>query len=301
MHLPSISARSRATLVGLLAIVFWSSLVGLLRRVGERYGATGGAALAYTAASLLLLATVGPTRIRDVPRRYLAVGGPLFVAYELCLALSIGQAHGGRQAIEVGMVNYLWPAFTMASAILFNGQRANWLMVPGVGLAIAGVCRVLGGERGFDAAALLANVGDNPFSYGLSFAGTLVWAAYCTVTARLAGGKNAITLFFMLTALALWAKYLAFGGAPLDADPRGLADLALAAAAMGFGYAAWNVGLLRGHVTVLAGASYFIPVLSAALASYMLRAPLSPAFWQGAFLVCGGSILCWLATRAGRA
>ncbi len=32
---------------------------------------------------------------------------------------------------------------------------------------------------------------------------------------------------------------------------------------MGFGYAAWNVGILHGNVTLLAGASYFIPVLSA--------------------------------------
>jgi drug/metabolite transporter (DMT)-like permease len=41
--------------------------------------------------------------------------------------------------------------------------------------------------------------------------------------------------------------------------------LGFAAAAMGFGYAAWNVGILHGNVTLLAGASYFIPVLSAFL------------------------------------
>ena len=74
--------------------------------------------------------------------------------------------------------------------------------------------------------------------------------------------------------------------------------LLLAAGAMGFGYGAWNVGILHGNVTVLAGASYFIPVLSAALSSLLLRTPLSLAFWQGAAMVCGGAILCWLATRA---
>jgi drug/metabolite transporter (DMT)-like permease len=66
---------------------------------------------------------------------------------------------------------------------------------------------------------------------------------------------------------------------------------------MGFGYAAWNVGILHGNVTVLAGASYFIPVLSAALAAALLDAPLSLAFWKGAAMVVAGSILCWLATR----
>jgi drug/metabolite transporter (DMT)-like permease len=58
------------------------------------------------------------------------------------------------------------------------------------------------------------------------------------------------------------------------------------------------VGILHGNVTILAGASYFIPVFSAALAMLLLRTPLSPAFWQGAAMVCGGAILCWLATRA---
>ena len=74
-----------------------------------------------------------------------------------------------------------------------------------------------------------------------------------------------------------------------------------AAAAMGFGYGAWNVGILHGNVTILAGASYFIPVLSAAFSTLLLRAALPLAFWQGAAMVCGGAILCWLATRARRA
>ncbi|MFX5705580.1 EamA family transporter, partial [Acinetobacter baumannii] len=56
----------------------------------------------------------------------------------------------------------------------------------------------------------------------------------------------------------------------------------------------------HGNVTVLAGASYFIPVLSSALSAQLLRAPLPPSFWVGAARVCAGSILCWRATAAGR-
>ena len=77
-----------------------------------------------------------------------------------------------------------------------------------------------------------------------------------------------------------------------------IALLVLAASAMGFGYAAWNVGILRGNVTILAGACYFIPVFSAAIAAALLSAPLSLAFWQGACMVTGGSLLCWFATRS---
>jgi drug/metabolite transporter (DMT)-like permease len=292
---------NQATMTGLLAILLWSAIIGLLRSVSELLGPTGGAAMMYSVASVLLLLTVGWVRLGEFPRRYLVWGSVLFVTYELCLALSIGYAHTARQAIEVGMVNYLWPTFTIVAAILFNRQKTNFLIVPGFLLSVAGICRVLGGEQGFDAAAMLANVRDNPLSYGLAFAGALIWAAYCTVTARIAGGKNGVTLFFILVSASLWIKYLLGGGGHMAFSGQAVVYLLLAAAAMGFGYGAWNVGILHGNVTVLAGASYFIPVLSAALSSLLLRTPLSAAFWQGSAMVCGGAILCWLATRATRA
>lgn len=290
--------KRNATLIGLIAILLWSSIVGLIRGVSENLGATGGAAMMYSVASGLLLLTIGFPKIREFPRRYLFWGSILFVSYELCLALSIGYANSGRQAIEVGMVNYLWPSFTILSAIIFNNQKSNILIVPGFLIAILGICWVLGGDQGFDPAGMAANIKDNPLSYGLAFTGAVIWAAYCTVTSRIAGGKNGITLFFMLTALALWAKYLFAAEGTMEFSVQAMIYLALAASAMGFGYAAWNVGILHGNVTILAGASYFIPVVSAALAAMLLRAPLSVSFWQGASMVCAGSVLCWLATRS---
>ena len=291
---------NKATLVGLVAILLWSAVVGLLRNVSDRLGATGGAAMMYSVASVFLLLSVGRVRLRDFPRRYLVWGSLLFVSYELCLSLSIGYANSARQAIEVGMVNYLWPAFTMVAAILFNRQPANLLIVPGFALSIIGICRVLGGAQGFDPAGMLANVRDNPLSYGLSFAGALIWAAYCTVTARLADGRNGVTLFFVLVAATLWIKYLLGDEGRMTFTFEAVVYLLLAAAAMGFGYGAWNVGILHGNVTVLAGASYFIPVLSAALSTLLLHTALTAAFWQGAAMVCGGALLCWLATRTPR-
>ncbi|MGY4802031.1 aromatic amino acid DMT transporter YddG [Teichococcus aerofrigidensis] len=289
--------RTRATAIGLLAILLWGSIVGLIRGVSESFGPTGGAAMIYTVASAILAFTVGFPRLAEFPRRYLIWGSTLFVAYELCLALSIGYANTGRQAIEVGMVNYLWPTFTMMAAILFNSQRANLLILPGVAMSLTGIGWVLGGDQGLDVPAMAGNIRDNPLSYGLAFTGALLWAAYSILTVRIARGRNGITLFFMLTAAVLWAKYLLMGGGAMEFSPRSVVILLMAASAMGFGYAAWNVGILHGNVTVLAGASYFTPVLSAALAALVLRTSLPLSFWQGAAMVCAGSILCWVATR----
>ncbi|RZF56718.1 drug/metabolite DMT transporter permease [Acinetobacter halotolerans] len=288
----------KATLIGLLAIFLWSLIVALIKDVSSHFGAVGGAALIYTLASIFLFFSVGWSSLRTFPRTYLIWGSILFVAYEICLSLSIGYSNNNREAIEVGMVNYLWPTFTMVAAILFNQQKANFLIIPGFIISLLGICWVLGGEQGFDLIGMWQNIQNNPLSYGLAFIGTLLWAAYCTLTARIANGSNGITLFFILVAIVLWIKYLLMGGGAFQFEWQASIILLIAAAAMGFGYAAWNIGILHGNVTLLAGASYFIPVFSAFFAAILLNTPLSLSFWYGAFMVCLGSILCWMSTRA---
>ncbi|MFJ9533226.1 aromatic amino acid DMT transporter YddG [Herbaspirillum sp. NPDC101396] len=290
----------KATLIGLTSVLLWSSIVGLIRSVSEYFGATAGAAMIYSVASLFLFCSVGMPKLGSFPRKYLLWGSLLFVTYELCLSLSIGYADSGRQAIEVGMVNYLWPTFTLISAMTFSRQRATLLVVPGVACSIVGIAWVVGGDQGLDVFSMLANVRANPLSYGLALAGAVVWAAYCTVTTNVAQGKNGVTLFFILVSLALWVKFFLQDYRPISFSTPAVVYLLLAAAAMGFGYAAWNVGILHGNVTVLAGSSYFIPVFSSALSAILLRAPLPGSFWIGASLVCAGSILCWRATGAGK-
>lgn len=289
--------RKKATLIGLAAVILWSSMIGLIRNVSEGLGPVGGAAMLYTATSVLLLVIIGFPHIRTFSRRYLYTGSVLFVAYEVCLALSVGYANNGRQAIEVGMVNYLWPALTILFAVMFNGQKTSLLIAPGLLFSGLGVFWVLGGDSGLALFSIMENIRSNPFSYFLALAGAIIWAAYCTVTSRFAEGKNGITLFFILTAITLWITYFAGSHPPMHFDVSVVTYLLMASVATGLGYAAWNTGLLYGNVTLLAAASYFIPVLSAALSAFLLSTPLSFVFWQGALLVCVGSLLCWFSTR----
>jgi drug/metabolite transporter (DMT)-like permease len=62
-------------------------------------------------------------------------------------------------------------------------------------ISLLGICWVLGGEQGIDLPSMWVNIQHNPLSYGLAFIGTLLWAAYCTLTAKMAKGSNGITLF----------------------------------------------------------------------------------------------------------
>ncbi|WP_228533581.1 aromatic amino acid DMT transporter YddG [Pseudomonas sp. UFMG81] len=294
-----ITARN-ATLCGLAAILLWSTASGLIRSVSQHFGAIGGAALIYSLGALLLLVLLGRPRLRKASPFYLVTGSALFVTYEICLSLALGYALDSTQAIQLMVVNYLWPSLTVLLAIVMNRQPARWYIVPGTALALLGILWVVGSD-GLALHSVLANVHSNPLGYGLAATCAVSFALYCNVTRRYADGQNHVTLFFLLTAGVLWVKYT-FSPEALPAFTSGASlELLAAGLAMAGGYALWNLGILRGNLTLLATASYFAPVLSSAFAALWLGAHLALQFWQGALLVTLGSLLCWQATRQPRA
>ncbi|WP_199884041.1 aromatic amino acid DMT transporter YddG [Anaerosinus massiliensis] len=292
----NIGAKNNATAIGLIAIVLWSTMVGLIHSISEMLDPLGGIALIYTFASALLLVTLGVPKIKTFSRSYLLFGGFLFMAYEISFALAIGYANTGTQAIEVNIINYLWPCLTIVFAIIFNKQKFTFLLIPGLLLSFLGVCWTLGGEKGLDLSVMMSNIKSNPFSYVLAFAGAFIWAGYCTVTNRLSEGKNEIVVFFILITVVLWGKFF-MSGVSLNLSMHAIFYALMAGCAVGFGYAAWNFGILYGDITILASASYFTPIVSSLLSSVLLHAPLSFSFWQGVVMVCLGSVLCWQATK----
>lgn len=286
-----------ATLCGLAAILLWSTMIGMVRGISSALGPVVGAAAIYTAGAIFLWLLFRPASPRGARPVYLLLGGALFVAYELCLSLSLGLALDDAQAMELGIVNYLWPCFTILLAVAMNGQRLRPWIAPGLALCLGGVIRVVGGGSEWSLSSLSTGVASNPAVYALAFAGALLWALYCNVTRRLADGYNGVTVFFSATAAALWGLAV-LGGEPLAVPSAQLwFEVAAAGAALGAGYALWNVGMLGGDMPLLTTASYAGPLLSTAFAAAWLGAPLTPPFWQGAALVTAGSLLCWRATR----
>ncbi|NUT78743.1 aromatic amino acid DMT transporter YddG [Pseudomonas sp. C1C7] len=285
-----------ATACGLVAILLWSTAAGLIRSVSEIFGPLGGAALIYTLGAIMLVAFLGKPRLRSTPRIYLILGTALFVAYEVCLSLALGFASNRNQAIELGVVNYLWPCLTVLLAIVMNGQKARWIIVPGTALALFGILWVVSGD-GLSLPGIIANVQSNPLSYSLALGCGITFALYCNVTRKYAGGQNLVALFFVITACVLWLK-LGLSSEVLPAFTlHGSLQLIAAGVAMAGGYALWNIGILRGNLTLLATASYSAPVLSSAFAALWLGASLAAQFWQGAVMVTVGSLICWQATR----
>ncbi|WP_313109193.1 aromatic amino acid DMT transporter YddG [Atlantibacter sp.] len=288
---------ARATLIGLIAILLWSTSVGLFRSIAEHFGPVGGPALVYTLSACCLWLAQGRPRINSLPPRYLLVGGTLFVIYEICLALAIGFAHNRTQSLELGMINYLWPSLTVLFALWLNNQRSTWLIWPGLLLAMGGVAQVMKGNGDWSPLMLWHNILHNPLAYSLAFIAAITWALYCNLTRRWSNGQSGVTLFFCATALALWIHYAFSNDAPFTFTLSGTLQLGFMGLSTAVAYSAWNHGISHGNMTLLATASYFTPVSSALLASLWLGLTPGISFWQGVAMVVAGSLLCWFATR----
>ena len=294
----------RATLIGLVAVLCWSSTVGLIRSVSEALGALGGAAMLYSVSAALLFAVQGVPRVaqlRSVSKVYLVGCGLLFVLYEICLSVAIGLAQDRAQSMELGMINYLWPSLTIVLAVLCRQQGARWWLWPGVALCIWGLVRVLSGDgAGSDLPwwqDLLAHMRSNPLAYALAFAAAVLWPVYSVLSRIHGGGFNGVGLFVLLTAVVLWGQWLAVDTVPLRWSWGVALELLAIGASTAIGYSCWEHGIQRGNLAVMAAGSYFAPVLSALWASLWLSVQPGWPFWQGVLLVTVGSLVCWGATR----
>ena len=103
---------SRATAMGVVSILLWSSSVAFIRALSESLGSVGTIVHAYLlggVAALVLAGLLpgGLSRFRRLPPRYLWGCGALFVSYTTCYCVAVGLATDRSQVLAVGLVNYL--------------------------------------------------------------------------------------------------------------------------------------------------------------------------------------------------
>ncbi|SFT46614.1 EamA-like transporter family protein [Pseudoalteromonas sp. DSM 26666] len=293
----SFLSKHKYTLYGVFAILLWSSLTAFIRDLSELFSPIDGAALMYSVSAIFLMLVMGVPKLNNYPKRYLVFGGSLFVIYEMCLALSLGFANSRQQALEMAVINYLWPALTILFSIIVNRTKVSVLVYPSILIAFLGVAWCIAGNSGLSVEVLTANISDNPVPYSMAFAAAFIWAVYCSVTVKLSEGKNAISVFFAATAISLWISYGLSNEPSFEFNVYSSFTLLLAGVVIGGGYALWNQAIIGGDLVFLGTLSYFIPVLSTLFASIYLSLSLTNAFWQGVVLVTLGSLMCFMVTR----
>jgi drug/metabolite transporter (DMT)-like permease len=293
----------RNTLLGICAILLWSATVALARSISERLGPLTAGAAVYLAAGgfmglYLLFRERSFRALRRLPRRYLFGCGALFVLYTLALFLALGLAVDRRQTIEVGLLNYLWPALTILFALVLLDQRAGVWLLPGTLLALCGVFLVLTQGAAVTWTSFSMNLRGNPVAYGLGAFAAIAWALYSNLTRRWGGadGRGAVLLFTLATGLAfmLGRLFLPETGAW---GMRVAAEVALLALATGLAYVFWDLAMRAGDVMLVASCSYLTPFFSTVVSCLYLRVRPSLSLWVGCVLIIAGSFLSWRSIR----
>lgn len=293
----------RNTILGLSAILLWSATVAVARSIAERIGpVTAGAAVYLTAGVLLggdlFLKERSFTNLKRLPRKYVIGCGALFVLYTITLFLALGLAANRRQTIEVGLLNYLWPALTILFSLVILGQRASLALIPGTGVALGGVFLVLMQDTSVSWSSLVMNVLSNPGAYGLGALAGIAWALYSNLTRRWGepNSRGAVLLFTLSTGLAFWLIRL-FRPEGGTWGIRVVAEVAFLALATALAYVFWDIAMREGDMVLVASCSYLTPFFSTVVSCIYLSLWPSLNLWLGCLFIIAGSFLSWRSIR----
>ena len=289
----------RPTLYGFFAILLWGTTVSLARSLSEQIGSLTAASAVYLTGGALCLVNLFSSKnrvgqLKQLSRRYVIGCGVLFVLYMLALFLAIGRAANRSQALEVGLVNYLWPAFTILLSLCLLAKRARFWLVPGTLVALFGIFLVLAQGDSVSWASFSTNVSSNPMAYSLALVAAVSWGLYSNLTRRWAGpvSSGAVTLFIPVTGIVLLMLRLLTreqGSWQL----RTIIEVAFMGTATAVAYALWDMAMRKGDVVLIAAGSYFTPLFSMLISSVYLNVSTGRNLWLGCLLIVVGSLVSW--------
>lgn len=288
-------SRQLATLLGVLALLFWATLIGLLRISTANFGATHTVTYVYTISAIILLFTYGMPNFSKASKSFLIISSAFFVIFELCYAFAITLANTPEKSIELSIVFNLWPTLTIIFMACLKEEKVNWVTIIGMAMSFLGVV-LINYKSGI---SIFTNVKENPTSYILIVISSILWSVYCLYTKKQSNGVNAVSLYFILTALTLWIFMLYNYGFhfPTAAHWSGYLIIVMNAFFFAAGYLTWNIGIINGNISLLVMLSYFSPILSSMFSMAVLNFSLSSNFWYGCSIVTFGSLISWLSLK----
>lgn len=282
---------------GLAAIVLWSTTIALARSLSERLGPLTAGACVYLAGGLLWLLPLlrrdaSRRQFRQLSPRYVFGCGFLFVLYTVLIYLALGSASDHQQVLEIGLVNYLWPAATILLSLVLLNKRARWSLAPGTALALAGEFLVLTQGTRMSWRSFGEHLQANPTPYAFALMAALAWAFYSTLTRRWSqpGTGGAVALFLPATGLALLVLRL-FSPETSVWTARAAGEAAVLAAFTVLAYALWDAAMRRGNLLLVTACSYFTPLLSTLVSCLYLQVTPGWRLWAGCVVLILGSLL----------
>jgi drug/metabolite transporter (DMT)-like permease len=277
---------ARATAVGAVAILLWSSLALLTTAtpgVPPFELLTLSFAVAF-AASLGALAARGRealARLRQPLAPWMLTFAGLFGYHALYFA-----ALKTAPPAEASLVNYLWPMLIVVFSALLPGGRLRLRHVAGAALGLAGTALLLSRGGGVP--------GDGGPVLGLAAAlgAALTWSGYSVLNRRFAEvPSEMIGGVCGAVALAGLACHLALEPSVMPGAGGWAAVVLLGLGPTGLAFFAWDFATKHGNLPVLGALSYLAPLLSTALLVAAGQAEASAALAAAAALTVAGAVV----------
>jgi drug/metabolite transporter (DMT)-like permease len=245
--------RSQSTLLALAAIVIWSTLA--LAGAGlQNVPPFILLAVAFTVSGLVALVRWQAWR---VPVKVIVVGVAGIFGYHFLYFRAFTHA----PAVEVNLINYLWPLLIVAlSPLLLPGYRLSWRHILGALLGLGGAVLIATGGRFSPQTRYL-------IGYLLAGATALTWALYSLLTKRLPRfPTETVGVFCLLSGLLAWAGHFASGGSLVDLGAltpgAWLALILVGLGPMGAAFYFWDAALKGGDPRTIGSLAYLTPLLS---------------------------------------
>lgn len=297
-----------STLLGFLALIWWTTTVALVRSLAEQLGPLTAGACIYLLGGALGAAAVmtraaSRRALAELPRKYLLTGAGLIAIYVVCLQVALGWAANRQQVVEVGLVNYFWPGLTLALSGPLLGKRVRGAMLlAGMLVALAGVAMVSAANASFSAWQLLANLRADPLPYGLALVAAAAWATYSNLTRRWTRDARgqAMPLFFLFSGVVLAVLGTFASERPHWRTQAVLELLYVAIFPTLLAYSFWDVAMRRGRMELLVSASYLTPLASSVVTCLWLAVPMGGVIWAGGAMVVAGAVVCRYSVRGQR-
>lgn len=278
--------RRVATLVGLAAILMWSTLALFTAASGAVppflmtalcFGISGvvGAAIVFARSGSLAVL------LQPWPVWLLGVGGLFGYHFFYFTALK------AAPPVEAGLICYLWPLLIVVLSGLLPGERLkpHHLVGAVLGLVGAGLIVTRGGGLDFSAAYALG--------YGAALVAAVIWAVYSVVSRRFGDvPSDAVVGFCLATAVLSAICHVALEE---TIWPSGgvewFAVVLLGLFPVGLAFFVWDIGVKKGDIQVLGAASYAAPLLSTL---FLIAFGFSAFSWPvgvACLLISGGGLI----------
>lgn len=288
--LPAPEARPavlRATMIGAIAVLLWSTLAALTALTGP----VPPFQMCAFAFAIAFLVGVAGSALRGrsplahlrqpLPVWLLGVGGLFGYHFFYFLALQ------SAPPVEANLLNYLWPLLIVLFSALLPGERLRWWHAAGAVSGLAGtVLLVTRGEA-------LGVSPDHLPGYLAALACAVVWSGYSVLSRRFGDvPTDAVGGFCLATSVLALLCHLAFEQTAWPADLLGWAAfVTLGLGPVGAAFFVWDHGVKHGDIQALGALSYSAPLLSTLLLIALGLAEGRWSVWAACALIVGGALL----------